>query len=149
MEYKSELIDFEKEDMESKKRMLGSDKVNIEEIKALRIRITPSPWIYDSKMIFDGMDLKERWIRGPKIRSNYTDDTIAGQTANADCEFVASSPEIVDYLLSIIEQAEKALEQFTRGNFYLATENNAWSNYRHTEDAPWKIAEEALQAIRK
>jgi hypothetical protein len=65
---------------------------------------------------------------------------------NQNCE--DRGRDDVEYLLSIIEQAEKALNQFTRGNFYLAIENNTWSNYRHMNDAPWTIADEALKAIR-
>lgn len=89
--------------------------MNIEGIKELRSKITPSPWYHGFSMKFDGIDLKERWIKGPAIMSNFTDDTPEGQRANADYEFIASSPEIVDYLLNIIEQQDLFIKKVSTG----------------------------------
>jgi hypothetical protein len=107
MEYKSELIDFEKEDMESKKRMLGSDKMNRLELIIKKVEVGQLNW--------------------------YGRDDVL-------------------YLLSIIEQAEKALEFYSNQKHWTTA-------YYHNEFGkaqvkamykpnPWENAEEALQYIR-
>jgi hypothetical protein len=62
--------------------------------------------------------------------------------------YESNAVESVRYLLSIIEQAETALNQFTRGKYYRSVVSDVWGPMVHIENEPWTIAEEALQAIR-
>src|SRR5690242_5721330 len=55
----------------------------------------------------------------------------------------------VEYLLSKLDIAEKALEQFTRGEFYRCTVENTWGPMVHMDKEPWTIAEEALKQLRE
>ena len=55
----------------------------------------------------------------------------------------------IDYLISKLAIAEKALEQFTRGEFYRCTVENTWGPMVHMDKEPWKIAEEALKQLRE
>lgn len=83
----------------------------INEIQERRKKLSSLPWEYKHEMTYDGMWLKERWIDGPGIISNFTDDTSEGQEANADCEFIVNAPYDVEYLLGELERLRGVLQQ--------------------------------------
>lgn len=58
-----------------------------------------------------------------------------------------NAPEL-RYLLSIIEQAEKLLEQFANRDNWKVNDSTYTVEYVG-EDEPWTISQSALQAIRK
>jgi hypothetical protein len=84
----------------------------LEEIRERRSKLSSLPWEYKNEMKYDGMWLKDRWIEGIGIMSNYTDDTPEGQEANADCEFVVNAPADIEYLLNEVNRLKNELKVF-------------------------------------
>jgi hypothetical protein len=101
--------------------------VNIEDIKERRLKVGGTPWKaseYSTDYYKQGYAVKT-WNDG--YIAECMEDT-------GHVDFIANAPTDISYLLSIIEQAEKAFREIT---------------YSENVTAMNAIAEEALQAIRK